>query len=204
MRILKINSKKPEKSIIQEAVKVIKNGGVVAYPTDTAYGLGCDPFSEQSIGKLFILKKRWQKPLPVIVANLSMLKSIAYCSEKELAVAKKYWPGALTIIFKKKEIVPPSLTLGLPTMGVRIPDATVSLALVKAFGKPITSTSANISGQDNCYSAECVDRQFMESEVKPDLIIDGGELPPVPVSTVIQIEDGKIKILREGPVKIKK
>lgn len=203
MRIERINPKKPELAIIMQAVEIIKNGGVVAFPTDTAYGFAVDALSEEAIGKLFIMKKRIQKPLPVIVSNIKMLKQIAIPVEKEIKIAKKYWPGPLTIIFKKKEFVPSALTLGLETIGVRIPDNKVALALINHFGKPLTSTSANITGQPNCYTAEAVERQFREEFCQPELILDAGELEGVPVSTVIQVVDNKIKILREGPVKIK-
>jgi len=203
MNIERINPKKPELAIIMQAVEILKKGGVVAFPTDTAYGFAVDALSEEAIGKLFIMKKRIQKPLPVIVSSIKMLKEVAIPNEKELKIAKKYWPGPLTIIFKKKELVPPALTLGLDTIGVRIPDNKVALALINHFGKPLTSTSANITGQPNCYTAEDVERQFSEEYCQPELILDAGELPGIPVSTVIQIVDDKVQILRQGPIKIK-
>lgn len=203
MRVIKINSKRPEKKIINEAVEILKNGGVVAYPTDTAYGLAVDALNEEAIGKLFIIKKRVQKPLPVIVSSVPMLKKIADPNDKELKIAKKYWPGPLTIIFKKKENVPFALTLGLETIGVRIPHHKVALALVKHFNKPITSTSANITGQPNCYSAEEVERQFREEPCQPDLILDAGPLPIVKVSSVIAVVPKGLKVIREGPIKVR-
>jgi len=203
MQIEKINPKKPEQKKIKEAVEIIKRGGIVVFPTDTAYGFAVDALNEEAIGKLFIIKKRIQKPLPVIVSNITMVKEITLVSEKEIGIAKKYWPGPLTIILKKKGIVPSALTLGLDTIGVRIPDNKVALALINLFGKPLTSTSANITGQPNNYSAEAVERQFREEICQPDLILDAGELPGIPVSTVIQIVDDKVQILRQGPIKIK-
>lgn len=202
MEILKINAQKPQAEIIKNAVKTLKDGGVIAYPTDTAYGLAVDALSEEAIGKLFVIKQRVQKPLPVIVDSLAMLNQIAEVTAEEKKLTKKYWPGALTVIFKKMKFVPPFLTLGLPTIGVRIPDSQVALALVKAYRKPLTSTSANISGRGNCYTAECVKRMFREVESQPDLILDAGELPEVPVSTVVQIVDKKMKIIRQGAVKV--
>lgn len=203
MQIIKINPKKPEADIIKQAAKIIIDGGVVAYPTDTAYGLAADALNEKAIGKLFIMKRRVQKPLPVIIDSPKMLERIAEVTPDEYGLMKKYWPGALTIIFKKKNTVPPFLTLGLPTIGVRIPDLPVATALVKACDRPLTSTSANISGKGNCYSAECVIHMFQESESLPDLILDAGDLPEVPVSTVAQIDGKKVKIIRQGPVAIK-
>ncbi|MBU0598238.1 threonylcarbamoyl-AMP synthase [Patescibacteria group bacterium] len=203
MEVLKIDLKNPSDGAIKKAAGIILNGGVVAYPTDTAYGLAVNALDEKAIGKLFILKHRVQKPLPVIVDSQAMLQKIAVVKPKERQLCKKYWPGALTIIFAKKKSVPPFLTLGLPTIGVRIPDSKVAVDLVKACRKPLTSTSANISGKGNCYDAECVNRMFQESEIQPDLLLDGGDLNEVPVSTVAQLVDNKVKVIRQGPVKIK-
>lgn len=204
MEIIKINPAKPELSVIKKAASIILAGGVVAYPTDTAYGLAADALNEEAIGKLFIIKHRVQKPLPVIVESIKMLETIAKVTPKEQALIKKYWPGALTIIFEKKDIVPPFITLGLPTIGVRITDNKVAQALVKMCRKPLTSTSANLSGHGNCYTPECVMKMFQAEETLPDLLLDAGELPDVPVSTVVQVTDkGVAKTLRQGPVKIK-
>lgn len=203
MDIVKVDPKRPDKKVIERAAAVIRNGGVVAYPTDTAYGLAVDAVNEHAIGKLFIIKRRVQKPLPVIIGSLEMLNTIATVAPAEHTLIKKYWPGPLTIIFKKKETVPPFLTLGLPTIGARMPDSPVAVALAKAAGKPLTSTSANISGKGNCYTAECVNHMFSAQDAQPDLLLDAGELPEVPVSTIVAVEGKSIKVLREGPVKVK-
>lgn len=204
MEIVKINPNKPEERIIKQAASIILAGGVVAYPTDTAYGLAANALSEEGIGRLFIIKHRVQKPLPVIVDSAKMLERIATVTAKEHALIKKYWPGALTVIFGKKDTVPPFLTLGLPSIGVRIPDYTIAIALVKACNTPLTSTSANITGHGNCYTPECVMRMFQSEEAQPDLLIDAGELPEVPVSTVAQVTEHGVKVLRDGPIKLKK
>jgi len=203
MQIIKINPQKPENNVIRQAAKIILKGGIVAYPTDTAYGLAVKALDEQSIGKLFIIKHRVQKPLPVIVDSLKMLNQIAVVTAEEKKLIRKYWPGALTIIFKKKVFIPPFLTLGLPTIGVRIPDSKVAVALVKACRQPLTSTSANITGRGNCYNAECVNRMFQDADSQPDLILDAGELLEVPVSTVVQVEPKRLNVIRPGPVKVK-
>ena len=202
MEVETIDAKNPSEKIIKKAVDIIKQGGVVAFSTDTAYGLAAGALDERAIGKLFIIKHRVQKPLPIIVDSIEMLETVAVATPDEKKIMKKYWPGALTIILKKKSVVPPFLTLGLPTIGVRMPDSVIALQLIKAYGKPLTSTSANISGEGNCYTPECVTRMFQELESQPDLLLDAGELPKIPVSSVIQIEGGKVKVLREGPVKV--
>ncbi|MDD5040300.1 MAG: L-threonylcarbamoyladenylate synthase [Patescibacteria group bacterium] len=200
LQIVAIDPKNPEPHIIKQAAAIILGGGVVAYPTDTAYGLAVNALDETAIGKLFILKQRMQKPLPVIIADQHMLAGIASVAPAERKLMKQYWPGALTIIFKKKDAVPPSLTLGLPTIGVRITNSPAAQALVAACGKPLTATSANITGRGNCYTAECVTRMFQDSPSQPDLVLDAGELPEVPVSTVVQVIGTKLQVLREGPV----
>ena len=106
------------------------------------------------------------------------------------------------IIFKKHKSVPPFLTFGLSTIGVRIPDYKIATEFVKACGTPLTSTSVNVSGQGNCYSMECVTKMFQASEIQPDLFLDAGELAEVPVSTVIKMELKKVKVIRQGPIKI--
>jgi len=203
MDILRIDPKSPDEGVIKKAADVIKNSGVVVFPTDTSYGIAADALNEHAIGKLFIIKQRVQKPLPVIVDSEAMLKKIADVSSEEKKLIKKYWPGALTIIFKKQKNVPPFLTLGLPTIGVRIPNYKIAKDLVTACGTPLTSTSANITGQGNCYSIECVIKMFQTSDIQPDLLLDAGELSEVPVSTVIKVEPKKINILRQGPIKVK-
>ncbi len=201
MQELIIDPNNPDQKIIKQAAETILAGGVVAYPTDTAYGLAVNALDEQAIGKLFIIKHRVQKPLPVIVDTLKILQSVAEAGDEEKKLMRKYWPGALTLILKKKKAVPPFLTLGLPTIGVRIPDSKIAQMLVTMCGKPLTSTSANISGKGNCYSPECVTRMFQDSENRPDLLLNAGDLPEVPVSTVVQIENKKLSVLRDGPVK---
>jgi len=204
MDIIKITGKKIESFTMQRVLSALRAGGMIVYPTDTAYGLGVDALNEDAIGKIFIVKKRVQKALPVIVANLTMLKTIAEVNPLGLKLAKKYWPGPLTIIFKKKPSVPLSLTLGMDTIGVKIPKSPVALEILKAFGRPLTSTSANISGTANNYTVDDVLKQFRDQESRPDLVLDGGALDEIPVSTVVDTTKGSTRVLRKGPVDITK
>lgn len=184
-----------------EAVKVLKEGGIIVYPTDTIYGLAVDAFNLEAIGKLFVLKKRSQKPLPVIVSNMTMAKTIADISREQEAIMKKYWPGAITFVVKKKAIVPNALTLGLETVGIRIPQSDISVQLAHLLGNPITSTSANISGNKVCTTIDEVIREFSDFESQPDYFLDAGELKEIPPSTVVDLTEKPAKVLREGPVK---
>ncbi|MFA5030563.1 MAG: L-threonylcarbamoyladenylate synthase [Patescibacteria group bacterium] len=194
-------SKKPTKKDLEEAVEVLKAGGVVVYPTDTVYGLAVDAFNVEAIGKLFVLKKRAQKPLPIIVHNVSEAKNVSHIADHDEKIVKGYWPGAITFVFEKKDIVPNALTLGLPTVGIRIPASPVSILLTEMLGRPITSTSANISGEKVCTTIDEVMRQFRASPSLPDFFLDGGELSELPPSTVVDLSGKKPKVLREGPVK---
>jgi len=194
-------TKKPTKKELQEAVDILKNGGMIVYPTDTVYGLAVDAFNIEAIGKLFVLKKRAQKPLPIIVDSITKAKKVSEISAKDEKILKKYWPGAITFVLEKKNIVPNALTLGLPTVGIRIPASPLSVLLTQMLGHPITSTSANISGEKVCTTIDEVMRQFRVSSTLPNFFLDAGELAELPPSTVVDLSGSKPKVLREGPVK---
>lgn len=202
MEILKITQKKISPEVLKRTLDVLQSGGIIVYPTDTAYGLGVDALNEDAIGKIFIIKKRVQKPLPVVVANMTMMKEYAVENPTGMKLAKKYWPAPLTIIFSKTPKTPGALTMGLPTIGIKIPPSPVAIAIVRALGRPITSTSANISGMANNYTVDDVLKQFRDQELKPDLILDAGALPEVAVSTVVDTTKGKAEVVRKGPVDI--
>lgn len=198
-----IVSQKPTAKELAQAVDILKSGGMIVYPTDTVYGLAVDAFNVEAIGKLFVLKKRSQKPLPIIVPDMAEVKRVSYIEASYEKIAKKYWPGAITFVLPKKDIVPNALTLGLPTVGIRIPDSPVAVLLAKLLGRPITSTSANLSGEKVCTTIDEVMRQFRTSPTLPDFFLDAGELADLPPSTVVDLSGKKPKVLREGPVKFK-
>lgn len=193
-------SSKPKEQELVQAVEVLKNGGIVVYPTDTVYGLAVDAFNIQAIGKLFVLKKRAQKPLPIVAHDLKKVKEIAEVTTKQEAIMKKYWPGAVTFVVNKKDIVPNALTLGLNTVGIRIPASNIATILAQLLGRPITSTSANISGSKVGSTIDEIIRQFREVDQQPDYYLDAGELDERQPSTVVDISGAKPKVLRKGPV----
>jgi L-threonylcarbamoyladenylate synthase len=193
-------SKNPKEEELAEAVKVLKEGGLLVYPTDTVYGLAVDAFNIEAIGKLFVLKRRSQKPLPVIVPNMTTAKKIAEISKKQEQIMQKYWPGAITFVVKKKSVVPNALTLGLDTVGIRIPDSPIATMLARLLGNPITSTSANITGDKVCTTVDEVMRQFSGSESAPEFYLDADELTDLPPSTVVDLVGDAPKVLRKGPV----
>ncbi|MBU1160396.1 threonylcarbamoyl-AMP synthase, partial [Patescibacteria group bacterium] len=148
-KIIKINPNKPEISKIKTAAKILKQGGLVAFPTDTVYGLGADAFNVHAVKKIFQVKKRLtNKPLIILIANkktvYKLAKNVSINAKK---LINKFWPGPLTIVFKKSQIVPEIITGNLDTVGIRMPDNKIALNLIKEAKTPIVATSANISGK---------------------------------------------------------
>jgi L-threonylcarbamoyladenylate synthase len=187
--------------IIEQAVKVIKRGGSIVFPTDTVYGLGVNALSSSSIERLFKIKKRPEsKPVPVMVKDIEMAKQLAFIDRKTEKILQEVWPGQVTAVLEKKQIVPEILTAGKSTIGLRIPDCQFTQALMEDLTEPITATSANFSGEPPLSSSMEVIKIFEKAYPRPDLILDAGELPPSPPSTVLDLTGPQPKILRVGPV----
>jgi L-threonylcarbamoyladenylate synthase len=200
-----INFKKIQKTKgnIKKAIKILKNGGIIIYPTDTCYGIGVDATNKKAIKKLIALKERdFKTPISVIVKNFKMAQEIGEFNFQTKKLFKKNLPGPLTLIVKKKKSIyklPNILTAKKRKIGIRMPNNKIALELVKKFNKPITTTSANISNKPECYSKQEILKQFKNIK-KIDLILDIGKLPKIKPSTVIEIIDGKLKILRQGTI----
>jgi len=187
---------------IQQAVKILKRGGVVVYPTDTAYGLAVDATNLEAVNKLYRLKGRdFKHPIHVIFPNLAWLKKIVKLDKSALKIMNKFLPGPLTLVLplKAKTKSFQMLSAGTKTLGIRLPNHSLALKLVKAFGKPITTTSANISGQATTYSVKDVQKQFADVKIQPDFYLDGGKLQKTKPSTVVSLV-GRVRILRAGPI----
>jgi L-threonylcarbamoyladenylate synthase len=186
---------------VAKAAEILKRGGMIVYPTETAYGLGVDATNEPAVTKVFNLKKRMPaKAFHVIVSDTAMAKNYVDWTPLAEELAKKYLPGPLTLVLKKKPFVSDILTGGLPTLGIRMPDYNFCLDLAKAFGKPYTATSANISNEATCYSVNQVMLQFGDEITAVDLVVDGGLLPGVLPSTVVDATGDAPKVLRPGPI----
>ncbi len=163
---------------INQAIKILKSGGVVVYPTDTAYGLAVDATNASAVEKLYRLKGRnFKKPTHVIASD-KWIKKIVKSDVASKVLIKKFWPGPLTIVLPLKTEGKSwkKLSAGSKTMGIRWPKNKIALELVTKFGKPITTTSANISGKDNCYSVEEVKKQFQKNKKIPDFYLYCGKL----------------------------
>ena len=181
-----------------EVVRLLQSGGVIAFPTDTAYGLGADPFNNAAIDRIFQIKGRPEtKPILLVVSNVKMAESVAEPSPVFHDLVQKIWPGPLTVILQAAKSVPLKVTAGTGTVGVRWPNATFATKLVKRLGRPITATSANRSGLPSTITAEEVRAQLGESV---DALIDGGALPTREGSTLLDLTGEQPVLLREGPV----
>ena len=185
---------------LENVIKVIIDGGVVIFPTDTVYGVAANSLDETAIKKLFDLKERNDnKPICVLTSSVDKIKKIAYVRDEEQKIIDKYMPGALTIILDKKEIVSDVLTSGLKTVGVRIPNNEIALRILDKLEYPLATTSANISGMEAAVKKEDLIKEF---EGKVDIIIDGGITDLKVSSTIVKIKNNEIKVLRQGTIKI--
>ena len=185
--------------MLEKASEFIKQGKIVVFPTETVYGIGANGLDEKAVRKLYEVKKRpLNKPISLLVSNMEMVKTIAQdITEVEYKIMGKFFPGPLTIILKKKDIVPDIVTAGQETVGVRMPSGEMARKLVELSGVPIATPSANISGQPSGTNLSEIKENFKESV---DFYIDGGNSELGISSTIVQVIDGKIKILRQGSI----
>lgn len=184
---------------IELAIEILNSGGIVAFPTDTVYGLGANPSNEQAVERIYRAKKRARNlPLPLLLADKSDLAKVAtVVPEVAWRLAEHLLPGGLTLVLRKSPWVPSAVTAGGDTIAVRIPDHPIPIALIQGLGTPLAGTSANISGKPSPVTADEVHEQ-LGGEV--DLIIDGGECPGGIESTVIDVSSEVPTIIREGAV----
>jgi L-threonylcarbamoyladenylate synthase len=181
------------------ALEIVKRGGVVAFPTDTVYGIGVSVYMGESIEKLFVAKGRGEnKAIPVLVGEVAHLSQVTR-SINDLAwrLARHFWPGPLTLIVPRHPALPASLS-PLPTVGVRMPDHPFTLGLLKRSG-PLATTSANLSGASNPLTAQDVLAQL---DGRIDLVLDGGVCPGGVPSTIVDCTGKELKILRQGPISL--
>lgn len=186
-------------SKLKVAGEIIKQGGLVLFPTETVYGLGANGLDEDAVKKIYIAKGRKQdNPLILHVSNFDMVSKIAKdISDIEYTLMKTFWPGPFTIILNRTKIVPDIVTAGLDTVGVRMPSGEIARALISYAEVPIAAPSANISGRP---SGTNVSDIFEELSGKVDYIVDGGECEVGLESTVVRVVDGVPTILRPGKI----
>ena len=184
---------------ISRAVEIVQSGGVIAFPTDTVYGIGVSAFNEEAIEKLYQVKGRsYQKAIPILVSDQEELTRITPPLDQNVkAIIQRFWPGALTLIIPLLKGMPENLS-PTQTIGVRIPDFKLTRELLSHTG-PLAATSANISGGEITLTAEEV-AENLGGMI--DLILDGGKTPGGVPSTVLDCTQAELIILREGPISL--
>lgn len=181
----------------------LNSGEIIIYPTDTVYGVGATIESLEGIEKIYKAKERnFSSPLIALVSDIKHIDKIAMVREENRELLKKlgekFWPGGLTIILEKKDIVPGIMVSNGKTVGVRMPNLDISLEIIEAVGGIMPTTSANISGEKTPRSYEELSEKFKE---RVEILVDGGKSPLGLESTIIDISTSQIKILREGAIK---
>lgn len=201
--ILKINCKNPEPSLISYAADCIRQGRVVGMPTDTFYGLAVDPMNLRAVDRVYELKSRSRhKPLSLIIEDVDQAEDLARpLTDDFYALARRFWPGPLTVIVKAASRLPLKVTANTGNVALRVPDSAVAAAMVRSFGFPLTATSASISGASECTTAENV-RQQLGDRIR--LIVDGGQTPRNQPTTIVDLSDENNgwRLLREGAIPI--
>ena len=188
---------------LNRAVAILNDGGVVAFPTETYYGLAVDPLNPMALNYLFTLKQRdIAKPILTLVDDRESLSSLVH----EIPIIynqlmEKFWPGPLTLIFQAKINLPTLLTAGTSTIGVRQSSHPFARQLLRAFGRPVTATSANISGKDAAVDAYEVKAHFGD---QIDMVFDGGRAPGILGSTIIGLDGTQLNLIREGVIPYEK
>ncbi len=200
VKVLRVSPDNPQKDVIEYVVDVLRAGRIAVYPTDTVYGVGGDPFNEDVVERIFLIKRRSDKPLPLLISSIKYVMEIAHVSEIALRLMENFWPGPLTLILPVKRKFPFKITFGTGKIGVRMPNHKIPLLLARGLGGAIIGTSANISGHPAPRSAE---EALRELDDLVDVILDAGPTPGGIPSTVVEVTNGKIRILREGPITLK-
>ena len=178
------------------AIESIKNGGVVIFPTDTVYGIGCDPYNEDAVERIYQLKNRdSRKPLPILAYSKQVLENIVEFDETASRIAEKFWPGGLTMVLPLKDDKLKKLSRGTNTLAVRVPNNKCVLAFLKKC-ELIVGTSANISGKEPFTDPQNIENELIDC----DIFLNDGIIQSSGASTVIKIENGEIKILRSGDI----
>lgn len=192
---------KKDEISIGEIVTILKEGKTIVYPTETCYGLGGDATNSEAVKMIFKIKERKDtKPVLMIVSDVEMAKNYLEWNDTLEKIASKYWPGALTIVSKIKAGVslPDGLVGENNEIAVRVSSYSFVASLTKELDYPIVSTSANIAGEPNPYFFQDVLTAFEGKTYQPDAVIDAGNLPNNPPSTIIRVEENNISVIRQG------
>ena len=189
---------------LRAAVRVLKNGGVISFATETTYGLACDPRNAKAVKKIFLIKGRVEsKPLQLIAGSFAQVNRLTQLTNIEKKLASTHWPGPLTMLVKLragKKLAPKVNPKRV--IGIRVSSSDLARKIADAFGHPIAATSANRSGNAPAFSGRGVVRAFADFSCKPDLLLDSGRIPRRRPSTVARVrKDGSIDVIREGVIR---
>ncbi len=199
--ILRVHPDEPQQDRIEYIVSCLRKGDMVALPTDTFYGLAVDPVNLFAVEQIYKLKSRQKhKPLSLLLSSVEQAYELARDTDPMLdRLAERFWPGPLTIIVRAGTKLPLRSTANTGNVALRVPDAAIPRAVVKAFGLPITATSANLQGASECTHAACVRDQIGD---RVPLIIDGGPTGHAQPTTIVDLSlgDGRWEVLREGAI----
>lgn len=201
MKQIKLNLSNQDQinRIAEIAAEILKNKGVVVYPTDTLYGLGANAFNEDAIAKIQKIKKQDRdKPISVVVKDIKTARRIACIDLKVEKILNRIWPGPITVVLRKKDVIPYILTGAGETVAVRISDNKFIAALMEKIDFPITATSANISGENNLLKPEEIVEKLGGEKTSPDLFVNTGEIKNSTASTIVDLTAGVPKIIRMG------
>ena len=199
--LVEINPETPQRDALERAANAVRRGQVVAIPTDALYTLVADPFNLGAVTRVFRAKGReMHRSLPLLVGDVVMAEELAgELSNRFYILARHFWPGPLTIIVRAASRLPLKVTANTGNVALRIPSAKIPLAVVQAAGIPITATSANLSGESECTTAEAV-RDQLQGRIS--IIVDGGVSPHETASTIVDLtdEEARWRIMREGAI----
>ena len=201
--ILKVNSSTPEPNLIAYVAERLRAGQVVSVPTDTFYGLAVDPVNLRAVDQIYEIKSRQRhKALSLMIDSIDMAERLAADVDKDFELlAERFWPGPLTIIVKASSRLPLRVTANTGNVALRVPAAAIPVEIIKAAGFPITATSANLSGESECTTAQEVREQLGD---RLPLIVDGGKSPRAVASTIVDLsgDDGDWRVVRAGAISV--
>ncbi|NOQ67923.1 threonylcarbamoyl-AMP synthase [Patescibacteria group bacterium] len=198
---LDLNNQNQIEKVSTDAAGILRSGKVVICPTDTLYGIGANALNEDAVIKVYKIKKQNRnKPISVIVKDIKMARRIACIDSKVEKILERIWPGSITVVLRKKDIVPHLLTGNGETIAIRISDNNFISMLMEKIDFPITATSANISGEKNLLKSDEIVEKFKNSKPNPDIFINAGDIKDPTASTIVDLTTPTPKILRTGIV----
>lgn len=201
VRIEKIDAASPDDRILRQAAKLIAKGEVVVCPTDTGYAFSANALDTRAVARVFNLKGRsYSNPIHIAVSSIEEAEKYAHINEAARYLADHFLPGALTLVLPKRETIPAMLVAGGDTVGIRIPDNRVILSLVEITARPLTTTSANLSGRPTPFTTEEVVEQLGEAIRSVALILDQGPLAARELSTIVDLTVSPPQLIRQGRV----